>query len=389
MKKTKYNIIFLILIVVILLQSNSQSIAKAQSLIELNSPSAILIDAGTGKVLFEKNVNEKLEPASITKIMTLLLAFEAVDQGKANLSDVVKISERAWKTGGSQVFLGMGEEQTLETLLKCITIASANDASVAVAEYLGGSVEGFVKMMNEKAKNLGMKNTHFVNPHGLSDPDHYTTAYDIALMSRELVKYPKYFEWSTIWMDSLEHTDKDREPTMLANTNKLMGKYEGLDGLKTGFHRKAGYCFAGTAKRGDFRLISVVLNAENSKQRFEDTTKLLDYGFGNYNSLKIVERGSVCKKIPVEKGSVKQVDIIASDDLSILTQKGIKQNITQKVELPDKLYAPIGENQKIGKLIVVENGKTIGQVDLIVSHEIKKASIFEIFKRTLSQWLNF
>lgn len=224
----------------------------AQQQLDINSPSAFLIDAGTGTILFEKNPHEKLEPASITKIMTIIVTFDAIESGKVRLQDIIRVSERAWKTGGSQVFLGAGEEQTLETLLKCIIIASANDASMAVAEYIGGSVEGFVKLMNDKAKELGMNNTNFVNPHGLSSPDHYTTAHDISLMSRELVKNPMFFKWSTVWMDYLEHTDKKRDTTMLANTNKLLGKYEGIDGLKTGFHNKAGHCFAGTAKRGIF-----------------------------------------------------------------------------------------------------------------------------------------
>ncbi|ADL08026.1 D-alanyl-D-alanine carboxypeptidase family protein [Thermosediminibacter oceani] len=361
----------------------------AQPLPEIKSPSAILIDAGTGTVLYEKNAHEKLEPASITKIMTLLVALEAIEQGKVKLTDKVKISERAWKTGGSQVFLGPGEEQTLETLLKCITIASANDASVAVAEYIGGSVEGFVKMMNDKAKALGMNNTNFTNPHGLSDPNHYTTAYDIALMSRELVKYPKFFEWSTVWIDYLEHTDKEREATMLANTNKLLGKYEGLDGLKTGFHAKAGYCFAGSAKRGDLRLISVVLNSPSSAERFEDTKKLLDYGFGRYSSVQVAKKNSVLKRLPVEKGVKKEVDVVASDDLSILVEKGKEGAIKTRLELPDKIYAPVVRGQKVGKLIAEQDGKIIGEVELTVSEEIDKAGLFYIFRRLLGGWFYF
>ncbi|HEY8362958.1 MAG TPA: D-alanyl-D-alanine carboxypeptidase family protein [Tissierellaceae bacterium] len=356
---------------------------------EIKSPSAILIDAGTGTVLYEKNPHERMEPASITKIMTLLIAFEAIEQGKVKLTDKVKISERAWKTGGSQVFLGPGEEQTLETLLKSITIASANDASVAVAEYIGGSVEGFVKLMNQKAKSLGMKNTNFTNPHGLPDPNNYTTAYDIALMSRELVKYPKFFEWSTVWVDYLEHTDKKREPTMLANTNKLLGKYEGLDGIKTGFHARAGYCFVGTAKRGNLRLISVVLNSPSSNDRFEDTKKLLDYGFGKYDSIQVVTKNSVLAKLPVEKGLKKQADVIASDDLNILVEKGKEKAINTKLELPEKITAPVAAGQKVGKLIAEQDGKAIGEVELIISEGIDKAGLFYIFRRLLGGWLNF
>jgi len=259
---------------------------------------------------------------------------------------------------------------------------------MAVAEYIGGSVEGFVKLMNDKAKELGMKNTHFTNPHGLSDTDHYTTAYDIALMSRELVKYPIFFKWSTIWMDYLEHTDKKREATMLANTNKLLGKYEGLDGLKTGFHNKAGHCFAGTAKRGDFRLISVVLNAQNSNQRFEDTVKLLDYGFGHYDSIKVVEKGMVQKTIPVEKGHINEVNVIVPEDVSILIEKGKQDQINTKIDIPEKLSAPLSKNQEVGTLTVEQNGKTVKQINLVVSEDVKKAGFIELLKRIFSKWLN-
>ena len=259
------NKILCIIIVTILFLSCNYKTIIAQTQPDIKSPSALLIDAGTGAILYEKNPHEKLEPASITKIMTLILAFEAINSGKVELTDVIRVSERASQTGGSQAFLGLGEEQTLETLLKCIIIASANDASMAVAEHIGGSVEGFVKLMNEKAKELGMKNTNFTNPHGLSSPNHYTTAYDIGLMSRELVKYPAFFKWSTIWMDYLEHTDKQRDATMLANTNKLLGKYEGLDGLKTGFI-VSWSLLCWDCKTRNFRLISVILNSENSDQ---------------------------------------------------------------------------------------------------------------------------
>jgi len=360
----------------------------AQPQIDISSPSAILMDAGTGTILYEKNPHEKMEPASITKIMTLLIIFDAIESGKVKLSDVVRVSEKAWKTGGSQVFLGPGEEQTLETLLKCIIVASANDASVAVAEYIGGSVEGFVKLMNDKAKELGMKNTSFKNPHGLSEPGHYTTAYDIALMSKELVKYPLFFKWSTIWMDYLEHTDKKRDPTMLANTNKLLGKYEGLDGLKTGYHSKAGHCFAGTAKRGDFRLISVVLNAPSSNQRFEDTVKLLDYGFGHYDSIKVVEKGMVQKTIPVEKGHINEVNVIVNEDVSILIEKGKEGQIDTKIDVPERLFAPLSKNQTVGKLTVEHNGKAIKQIDLVISEDVMKAGFIELIKRVINKWLS-
>lgn len=377
----------LTIILTSLLLLNLSCVAYAQATTPaVKSQSAVLIDANTGTILYEKNPNEKLEPASITKIMTLLLAFEAVDSGEISLTDKVKISARAWKTGGSQVFLGSGEEQTVETLLKCITIASANDASVAIAEYISGSVDGFVNLMNQKAKSLGMHNTNFTNPHGLSQSNHYTTAIDIAIMSRELVKYEKFFEWSTVWMDHLEHTDKKRDMTMLANTNKLLGKYEGLDGLKTGFHQKAGFCFAGTAVQDNFRLISVVLNAENSKQRFEDTINLLDYGFGNFESTKIVKKGSIKRNLPVEKGLKNRVDIVAADDFSLLNKKGHENEVNTTVELPEKLLAPIKKGQKVGVIKINQKGKDIEQIDLIAASDVDRAGFFNILKKVVYKW---
>jgi D-alanyl-D-alanine carboxypeptidase (penicillin-binding protein 5/6) len=208
-------------------------------------------------------------------------------------------------------------------------------------------------------------------------------------MSRELVKYPMFFKWSTIWMDYLEHTDKKRDATMLANTNKLLGKYEGVDGLKTGYHSKAGHCFAGTAKRGDFRLISVVLNAQSSNQRFEDTVKLLDYGFGHYDSIKVVEKGMVQKTIPVEKGHINEVNVIVTEDVSILIEKGREEHISTKIDVPEKLFAPLNKNQAVGTLTVEQNGKAVKQIDLVISEDVMKAGFLELLKRVFGKWLSF
>ena len=388
MNYIKRNLIIL-LIVRVGINSLVATAAFANSQPDLKSPSAILMDAATGAILFEKKVHEKLEPASITKVMTLILVFEALEENKVDLNDKIKISERAWKTGGSQVFLAPGEEQALETLIKCIIVASGNDASVAVAEHIGGSYEGFVQMMNDKAKVLGMNDTSFKNPHGLSETGHESSAYDIAVMSRELVKHKSFFKWSSIWLDYLEHTDKKRDATMLANTNKLLGKYEGLDGIKTGFHSKAGHCFTGTAKRGDFRLISVVLNAENTDDRFTDTIKLMDYGFGHYDSVMIVKKDSIHKCVPVEKGMTSEVNIVAASDVSILSKKGEDNNITTKVEIPDKLFAPLKKGEKVGTLVVESDNELKGKIDLIVSQDVRKAGIFVILKRIFGRWLDF
>lgn len=386
----KYKTVVGTLLILCFLYNNALVFAQDNSpKLEVNATSALLMDANSGTILFEKKPHERHEPASITKIMTLLIAFEALDSGKANLKDEIKISENAWKTGGSQVFLASGETQTLETLLKCITIASANDASVAVAEHIGGSCTGFVKMMNDKAKELGMKNSNFTNPHGLSDLNNYTTAYDIALMSRELIKHQKFFEWSTIWMDYLEHTDKKRDPTMLANTNRLIGKYEGLDGIKTGFHKNAGHCFAGTAKRGNLRLISVVLNSESSKQRFEDTTNLLDYGFGHYEALHVVEKNSIQKVVPLEKGLQDTVNIVANEDFFIIIEKGKDIDIETEIKIPEKLSAPLKKGQKVGSLEIRQKGKLLNQIDLVIGDDIKKAGIIDMVRNLMFRWLKF
>ena len=354
---------------------------------EIKSPSAVLMDAATGAMLFEKNPHERLEPASITKIMTLLLTFEAIDNGEASPNDVIKISERAWKTGGSQVFLALGEEQTLETLTKCIIVASANDASVAVAEHIGGSYEGFVLKMNEKAKVLGMDNTSFKNPHGLSEEGHFSSAHDIAIMSKEMVAFDTFFRWSSTWLDYLEHTDRKRDATMLANTNKLLGKYEGLDGIKTGFHSKAGHCFVGTAKRDDFRLISVVLNADKTEDRFDDTVNLLDFGFGNFDSMQVIKKDSIQKSLVVEKGATSNVNIVASKDINILTPKGKGQTITTKMVIPEKLTAPIQKGEKVGSLTVERDEEILETIDLIVSDDIERVNFFGMMKKVFNKWI--
>ncbi|KYO65797.1 D-alanyl-D-alanine carboxypeptidase family protein [Thermovenabulum gondwanense] len=379
MKNKVISLILVILISIFLFSSTCQAV-MLQSPPNIKSPSAILIDASSGKILYEKNAHQKLEPASLAKIMTLLVAFESVEKGKSNFNDEVRVSERAWKTGGSQVFLGPGEVQTLETLLKCIVISSANDASVAVAEHIGGSVEGFVRMMNDKAKELGLQNTNFTNPHGLPDPNLYTTAYDMAIIAKELIKYQKFFDWSTKLVDYLEHTDKKREPTMLANTNKLIGKYDGLDGIKTGYHEKAGFCFVGSAKRGDMRLISVVMNAPSSNDRFEDTKKLLDYGFGFYNSVSVAKKGATVKRLKVDKGIEKEVEIIYKEDKSFLVEKGKENEISTKIILPEKIVAPVRKGQKIGTLKIYQNDVEIGEVDLLAKQEVRKIGYLDILK---------
>lgn len=363
------------------------STIKAQD-IELKAPSALLMDYGTGKVLFEKNPHEKLAPASVTKIMTLLIAMEALESGKIHLNDKVIVSKNAWGMGGSQVFLGVGEEQTVENLIKAIAIASGNDASIALAEHIAGSEEGFVKLMNKRAKELGMKNTNFVNSHGLHDPNHYTTAYDVALMSRELIKHKQIFKWTTVWLDYLEHTDKPRTATMLSNTNKLIKYYKGADGLKTGSHSNAMFCISATAKRGPLRLISIIIGAPSSSIRFNEAAKLLDYGFANYNAVEIFKSGETVKKIAVEKGKESEVDLVAATDMTVLVSKGQEEGITHELNFPEKVKAPVKKGQKLGEVVAMKDGKPVCQVDLIAQKDIPRLSFMEIVSKFIKDLIS-
>jgi|Deesub1362A_J573_1020465.scaffolds.fasta_scaffold09810_2 D-alanyl-D-alanine carboxypeptidase (penicillin-binding protein 5/6) len=361
--------------------------AQPDTDLQLSAKSAILVEATTGRVLFEKNSHEKLPPASITKIMTILLAMEAIKKGTVSLRDKVVISKKAWKMGGSQVFLGIGEEQSLENLLKAIAIASGNDASVAVAEHIMGSEEAFVALMNKRAKELEMQNTHFVNSHGLHHPDHYTTAFDIALMSKELVKHEEIFKWTTIWLDYLEHTDKERNPTMLANTNDLIKWYKGADGLKTGSHSEAKYCLAATAKRNSLRLIAVVLGVPTSKQRFHETARLLDYGFANYTSAEFIKKGEEIGKVRVEKGKLPEVIAISEQTLNTIMKRGEESEIEKKIELKEKIEAPVKKGEILGKAYALKNGKIINEVNLIAAFEVKRATFVDIIKKFLKTLL--
>jgi len=390
LNQKKFINIFIAILILMCILPPSSIIAQEQ--IELKSDSALLVDASSGKILFEKNANQKLFPASITKIMTALLVMESIDKGEISLDEKVTISDNAWKMGGSQVFLGVGEEQTVENLLKSIIISSANDACVALAEHLMGNESNFVKRMNERAKELGMQNTNFINSHGLHDDNHYTTANDIAIMTRELLKHEKILEWSTIMLDYLEHTDKDRPATMLANTNKLIRWYDGADGLKTGSHSKAKNCISATAKRNNLRLIAVILGAPDSNTRFIEAAKLLDYGFENYDSVPIIEQGEIVDVLTVEKGKEPSVNLIAERNLTILIEKGKKDDIKKEIQILPKISAPVKKGQELGEIIIYDkDDNKIEEVNLIAEKDIDKANIFFITKKlflNLIKYLN-
>ncbi len=369
--------------------TGQDSTAKDSAAVDITSESAVLIEGSTGTVIYEKNKNEKRKPASITKIMTLLLIFDALASGKIKLTDQVTVSEYASSMGGSQVYLEPGETQDVNTMIKCISIASANDAAVAMAEYIAGSEESFVNMMNERAKGLGMNNTHFVNCCGLDVDNHYTTAYDIALMSRELItKYPQISDYSTVWMENITHTTKKGQSEFgLTNTNKLIKSYNGITGLKTGSTSLAKYCLSATAKRNGMDMIAVVLAAPETKVRFREAAKLLDYGFANCSIYQDDNKDLAITPIPVKKGVADALNYRVGDKFSYLCLKGTNPaDITKKVTLEESVTAPVKENDKVGEITYELGGKTIGKIDIVAAENVNKAKLMDYFKQALKKF---
>ena len=350
--------------------------------LKLNAKSVLLMEASSGSILYENNAHESLPPASVTKIMTMLLLCEAIDRGEATLETVVTASERAKSMGGSTIFLDAGEQITIDDLLKGIAVASGNDACVAVAEHLCGSVEAFVDKMNKRAEELSMKNTHFVNCNGLDDDNHYTSAYDIALMSRELLKHKMIFKYTTIWMDEL----RDGK-FQLANTNKLIRFYSGANGLKTGSTSKAGSCISATAKRDGMQLIAVVLGAPTSKDRFSAASSLLNYGFSNFAVTEFGEKDEDVREIKVIQGKEKTVLAKVAQNSSVLIKKGREKDVKTHINLPKELTAPVKKGEIIGEIIVSLDGKNISRTDLIAGSSVKKKNIFDNFKTLFNDYI--
>ncbi|WDV47917.1 D-alanyl-D-alanine carboxypeptidase [Clostridiaceae bacterium M8S5] len=371
-----------ILIFAIMLASTN--FAYASPPFKINAKSSILIDAKSGKVLYEHNVHDKLPPASITKIMVLLLAMEALDSNAIKLTDSITVSEYAASMGGSQVYLEAGEVNTVDNILKAVAIRSGNDASVALAEHIAGSEELFLKKMNAKAKALGMKNTHFSNVTGFDRDDHYTSAYDISLMSKELLKHKQITKWTNIWMTTIKVGKKHDIDQGLVNTNRLIRFYKGASGLKTGYTSKSGHCLSACATRGELSLISVVLGCSSSNIRFSESKKLLDYGFATYDSVKICDKNNKIDSINITKGKEEKINVYASDDLYALVTKGNKGKIEKKLILPDSLQCPLKKGDKVGELIITMNNKVVGRVDLIIQKDIKKANILDMFEKVFS-----
>jgi len=339
---------------------------------DVSTDSAILLELETGQVLFEKNADRVLPPASITKIMPLLIAMEKLEEGSISLDDVVTISRYAESMGGSQIFLAANTQVKLNKLLKAVTIASGNDASVAVGEYIAGTYSNFVAMMNEKAEELGMNSTNFSNSTGLPDPNHYSTARDISIMAKELSKYPQVLEWASIWTETI---DLPGRQAMLVNTNSLINKYPSMDGLKTGHTQEAGFCLAATAKKGDTRLISVVLQGESLNEREEATTRLLDYGFNAFSKQKIAVKGDQIQNIPIVESEDKVAVGEIAKDLYVMVKKGQEKEISQEVEVKDSLTAPIAKGELLGNLTVYNGEEVISTVNVVAAEDIERANI--------------
>ena len=371
------------LIVCLAIFSGGVNFSYGENVFDVKAKSALLMDFASGEIIYDKNSHQKLNPASITKIMVLLLAMEAIDNERIKLDDEMIISSNASGMGGSQIFLEEGETQKVEDIIRAICLRSANDGAVALGEYIAGSEELFIKMMNDRAKELGMENTQFMNITGLDKEGHYTSAYDISIMSRELLKHPKIHDWLTLWMSEIKVGKKKDDVQVMVNTNRLVHDYKGTIGIKTGYTSKAGHCLSAAATRGDLTLISVVLGCENSKIRFAESKKLLDYGFANYDSVLIAKRKDIITELPIAKGKVDMVNILVKEDTNILIKKGQSNQIEKEVILPDFINAPIMKNEKIGELIIKNSGKEIKRVDLVVEDEVLKATFLDILRKII------
>ncbi|OKZ86526.1 MAG: hypothetical protein BHW09_06395 [Clostridium sp. CAG:245_30_32] len=363
---------------------NSSSATVTDNPLALDCGAACLIEQNSGLIIYDYNMHEKLRPASVTKIMSLLLIMEALDSDKIQLTDKIPCTEDAAKMGGSQIWLDVRETLTVEEMLKAICVVSANDCVVAMADYLEGSQDAFVKKMNQKAQELGMNDTTFKNCHGIDEDGHLTSAYDIAIMSRELLmNHPSITKYTTIWMDSL----RDGKSS-LVNTNKLVRNYNGCTGLKTGSTSIALYNLSASATRNNLSLIAVVLKAPTPAIRFSNAQKLLDYGFSNYTVTSFGKKGDVIKSVEIKKGTSSSVDAILENDAEVLMSNGSSKDITQEIKLDDTFTAPILEGQKLGEVEFSINGNVVSTVNLVANKSSDKLSFASIIKFVMNKWFN-
>ena len=363
-------------------EDNSASDSKEEKKELLSDgKSAVLIEESTGRVLYEKNSHDRYAPASMTKIMSMILILEEIEKGKLKWNDTLVTSEHAASMGGSQIFLQPNEKMSVKDLFKAVAIGSANDATVVFAEKIGGTEEKFVSKMNQKAKELNLKDTNFKNAVGLDEANHYSSAYDMAMMAKELVKHEKVFEFTTIYEDYLRQNTDNK--FWLVNTNKLIKTYEGADGLKTGYTKEAGYCLTATAYKNNMRLIGTIMGALDSKTRNSNMMTLLDYGFNSYEMQVEIKKGEIISKKNVLKSKDKVVKIVPKKDVSVLIEKGEEKNtLNYEIEL-EKLKLPIKKGKKVGILKLKDGNKIISKVELTVKKDVKKASIIELYKRSL------
>ncbi len=366
--------IFLILFIPIRVYGEELNLAE-------NAKSAILIEASTGEILYQKNANERLAPASMTKIMSLILIMENIENGNLKWNDIVVVSKNASSMGGSQIFLETNEMMTVEDLVKGICIASGNDATVALAEKIAGTEKAFVKLMNDKAKNLGLKNTNFVNATGLDAEGHYSSAHDMSVMARELVRHEKILEFSSIYEDYLRKNTAKK--FWLVNTNRLVKFYSYIDGLKTGYTGDAGYCLTATGKKNDMRLISVVMGEENTDNRTTDTLAMLDYGFNMYSIDKVISKDDSLGEVKINLGDEEKVSVRVKNDITILNNnQKEKKNVTYEIKL-DKINAPVKKGDTVGSVKLYEDGRYMYSEEITVVNNIDKANIFKVFIRNL------
>jgi len=379
---------FRVLVCTLILSFAFSSFSFAYANVAIDSKASLLMEAETGKILHENNAHQKLAPASVTKVMTMLLIYEAIAQERIRWDDIVTTSAHAASMGGSQIFLEPEERQTVRDLTKSIVIASANDAAVAMAEYIAGSEDAFVTQMNNKAKALGMENTHFVNACGLDSPEHLTTAYDIALMSRELIlNYPEVFKFAKTRLDTIVHkTARGEEEFGLTNTNRLIRNYSGATGLKTGSTSVAGYCISATAEREGMQLISVILGAPDPSIRFDSAMKLLDYGYANYAIISKEEAGTPMGEIKIFKGSTEVSPVVIKEQTNMIAPKGKHVELESEVYIFESLTAPVSEGEVAGEVIYRWEGEEVGRSQLIIPEPIERASPSDIMERMFKRW---
>jgi len=378
-----------ILVFVIALPSAALVWARDAGLaLTVDAKAAVIMEATSGEIVFEQNGGERLAPASVTKVMTMLLIYEALAQKRISWDDMVTTSEHAASMGGSQVYLEPGEQQTVRDLVKAVVIASANDGAVALAEFISGSEESFIDLMNKKAAQLGMADTSFRNACGLDADGHFTTARDIAIMSRELItKYPEVREYAMTWMDTITHkTARGEEEFGLTNTNKLVKWYQGTTGLKTGSTGNALYCLSATALRGDMELIAVVLGAPNPTTRFQEVMKMLDYGYANYKVVKGELPGTVVGTIPVDKGVYPDIAVMVQDLISDVTEKGSNGELESVITIDKSVQAPAPAGTTVGEVVYTYEGREIGRSPIVTEEGVDKAGFGDMLGRVLAVW---